>query len=69
MTEISVIYRNWRGEVGQRRILPRQIEFKATEWHPEPQWIMHAWDLDKKEWRDFALKDMDFASSTQEPKP
>jgi hypothetical protein len=34
------------------------IWFGSTEWHPEPQWFLGAFDLDNGKWRDFAMKDM-----------
>jgi hypothetical protein len=37
---------------------PVQVWFGSTQWHPEPQWFLNARDLEKREYRDFALKDM-----------
>lgn len=54
-------YRNWRGETAQRRAIPQHVYFGATEWHPEPQWLMRAFDVDKGEVRDFAMRDMERA--------
>lgn len=54
----SIIYKNWRGEVAERRIVPESFFYGATQWHPENQWFMRAFDLDKQEYRDFALKDI-----------
>lgn len=50
-----VIYTNWRGETSEREIHPLYMWFGATEWHPEPQWIITAKDLGKGQERDFAL--------------
>ncbi len=50
-------YTNWRGEYSVRRILPKYPFFDTTEWHPEPQWLLRAFDLDKQADRDFAIKD------------
>lgn len=50
-------YTNYRGEVSTRRIIPHRPYFGATEHHPEPQWILSAYDLEKGAVRDFALKD------------
>jgi hypothetical protein len=30
----------------------------ATEWHPEPQWMLQAFDLEKREHRLFAMRDI-----------
>jgi hypothetical protein len=51
-------YTNWRGKVAQRRVIPISIWYGATSWHPEPQWLLRAVDIDKWEQRDFALKDI-----------
>lgn len=61
-TEIHFTYKNYRGEVGRRRVRARDIHvsFGATHYHPEPQIIFRAFDLDKEAVREFAMKDMDF---------
>lgn len=66
-TPMTFTYKNWRGEVATRTALPvGTLERKATEFHPEPQWIMRAWDYEKQAYRDFALADCTFASATPE---
>lgn len=55
---LRVVYRNWRGETAVRRILPNTVTWCSTEHHPEPQWIMRAFDVDREVWRDFAMRDM-----------
>ena len=55
---LRFIYTNWRGETAERRVEAWGIHFSATEYHPEPQWILWAWDKDKKEMRRFAMRDM-----------
>ncbi len=63
---VKMIYTNYRGEVSIREIAPSDVpQFIATEHHPEPQWIMRAWDYGKGAYRDFALQDCDF-TVTQE---
>lgn len=59
--QITMTYRNWRGEVSQRTIRPVALWFGKTDWHPEPGWLLSAWDCDKGERRDFALADCQFA--------
>jgi len=63
---ITLKYRNHRGECGWRVITPKRLWFGSTEWHPEPQWLLTAYDHDKKADRDFALRDFgrDAALST-----
>lgn len=56
--EVNILYVNYRGEKGWRRIRPLKIWFGSTEWHPERQWLIDAIDLDKQAERSFALKDV-----------
>jgi predicted DNA-binding transcriptional regulator YafY len=55
---VTIDYTNWRGERGVRRIEPRHIEFTSSEFHPEQQWLLTAWDIDKGAFRTFAMKDI-----------
>lgn len=52
------MYTNWRGETAERHIIPIRIWFGSTQWHKEEQWLLNAEDLDKKQHRDFAIKDI-----------
>jgi predicted DNA-binding transcriptional regulator YafY len=52
---IEIDYTNWRGERAWRRIMPERLEFANSEWHPEAQWLLLAWDCDKNAEREFAL--------------
>jgi predicted DNA-binding transcriptional regulator YafY len=56
--ELHIRYRNWRGEVAVRRIVPDHIWYGSTEWHNEHQWLLDAIDLDRGETRSFAIKDI-----------
>lgn len=53
---IEILYRNHRGEIAIRRILPIEITFTSTEWHPIEQWLLKAYDLDREAERRFALQ-------------
>jgi hypothetical protein len=48
-------YANWRGETSVRRIMPLEVYHGSTEWHPQPGWLLRAFDYDKHAERDFAL--------------
>lgn len=58
MLTVTITYTNYRGETSERNIIPEKIWYGSTEWHPEPQWLLTALDLDKKASRDFAMKDI-----------
>lgn len=39
---VVIDYTNWRGERSERVIMPIRVEFTATKWHPEAQWLVEA---------------------------
>lgn len=54
-------YKHYRtGEIELRSAIPDKLYFGKTEWHPDEQWIMRAYDLGKDAVRHFALKDCNF---------
>lgn len=55
---VEIDYTNHAGERSNRRIVPLQMTFKSTEWHPVAQWILDAMDVDKAAERSFAMKDI-----------
>lgn len=55
---VRIFYTNWRKESNWRRIIPIRIEFASTSWHPEPQWLLVAYDCDKLAERSFAVRDI-----------
>ena len=55
---VKVEYKNWKGETGIRSIIPLNIFYGNTEYHKEEQWLMKVWDLDKKDYRTYALRDV-----------
>lgn len=58
---VKILYTNWRGETAVRSVvLPadsyaRAPRFEANEWHPEPQWLLTLYDVEKRGRRTFAL--------------
>ena len=53
---VHVNYKNWRGEITVRRIVPLEIYLGSTEYHKEEQWLLRVWDIDKEDYRIYALK-------------
>jgi hypothetical protein len=51
-------YTNYKGEHEVRNVYPIGLWYGSTEWHPEKQWFIHAFDIDRNGRRDFALKDI-----------
>lgn len=52
-------YTNWKGEHGTRLVKPISIRFGVSEWHKKPQWLLTAYDFDKRDTREFAMSDME----------
>jgi predicted DNA-binding transcriptional regulator YafY len=55
---VVIVYTNWKGETGLRTITPKLMFWGSTQYHPVLQWLLLAFDEDKKEERTFALKDI-----------
>lgn len=55
---IIVEYTNYRGETSRRTIKPLRMWWGNTEYHTENQWMLTAYDCEKKVERDFAWQDM-----------
>ncbi|SDY71270.1 hypothetical protein SAMN05216554_1258 [Herbiconiux ginsengi] len=55
---VRIHYTNYRGVTDWRVIEPEAIWFGSTEWHPEPQWLLDAVDVERGEKRTFALVDL-----------
>lgn len=56
--EVRFEYKNHAGKIGTRRVLPLEIWFGSTAFHPKEQWLLKAFDLDKEADRDFAIQDI-----------
>lgn len=57
--EVRILYTNWKGERAWRRIIPLAIWKGDTQWHPEVQVLLKAFDIDKGAERDFACRDIE----------
>lgn len=56
--QVQVLYLNWRGEEAKRTITPLYVWEGSTEYHPEPQPLLHVYDHDRQAERDYAIKDI-----------
>lgn len=56
-------YTNWRGEHAPRRVMPLRVRWAADDWHPEPQWQLLAWDVDRQAQRNFVFGSIDGMSA------
>lgn len=65
----TVRYTNWRGETSDRRLILGAVRFGSTDWHPDPTWLINAFDLDHPAqiWKEFDLTKCDFTRADQPP--
>lgn len=56
--KVKINYTNYKGVTKDRIIIPKEIIFEENEWHNEKQWILVAFDIEKDDYRNFALKDI-----------
>jgi predicted DNA-binding transcriptional regulator YafY len=55
---ITFRYRNWQGVTADRSARIICLVYGSTDWHPEPQWLLKAFDFEKQAERLFAIRDM-----------
>jgi predicted DNA-binding transcriptional regulator YafY len=55
---ITVRYKNWHGQTALRSIIPIEVSWGSTEWHPHAQWLLKVWDIERGDYRQYALKDI-----------
>ena len=56
--QVSIVCANYKGETRERNIIPEKIIFASNKWHKVRQWLLIAYDVDKKSDRTFAMKDI-----------
>jgi len=56
--QVSIIYTNYKGIISYRSIIPKKIIFSSNKWHKEQQWLLIAYDIEKKTDRTFAIKNI-----------
>lgn len=56
--EVCFEYTNYRGVRATRTVKPIQIWFGMNEYHPHPQWILTALDMERGVERHFAMRDI-----------
>lgn len=63
----TLTYTNYRGETSDRELHLIRIWYGGTEWHPEPQLLLSAFDYGKDAYRDFAVSDFALAHAPPQP--
>ncbi len=54
----TVIYTNWKGETGVRRILPIRLYYGKSEFHAGCQWLLEVMDVGRGKRRTFAVNEI-----------
>ncbi len=57
-TPLQFTYRNYKGIISDRKVIPLCIHFGSNKYHKEKQWLIDGFDLDKQEHRVFAMNDI-----------
>lgn len=52
---VTIDYTNWHGRRSSRYVRPIRMEWGSNEWHREPQWLLIAYDAERRAERSFAL--------------
>lgn len=55
---VRFTYKNHKGAVAVRQVVPKKIHFGSTQWHSDEQWLLDAYDAVKGADRTFAMKDI-----------
>jgi len=55
---IKVKYKNYKNEISIRTIIPLRVHYGNTQFHPENQWLLEVWDVDKDASRTYAMQDI-----------
>lgn len=55
---LNFSYVNYKDEKSYRKVVVDNIYLGSNKWHPEPQFLLMALDVDKNAMRAFAMKDM-----------
>ncbi len=67
---VAIVYTNYKGVKAARVINPVKLWYGKTEYHPVRQWLLEAWDVEKKAKRNFATCHIEsWRPVTFEPKP
>lgn len=56
-SKIQFEYTNWKGRKANRTVRPHAISFRHSDYHGYA-WVLDAYDVDKDEYRSFAIKDI-----------
>ncbi len=56
--EVKIKYTNYKNETAIRKILPKELYFGKTPFHPKEEWLLKVHDVEKNAKRIYSLKDI-----------
>jgi predicted DNA-binding transcriptional regulator YafY len=60
---IEVYYTNYKNETRLRRVIPLEVRYDTSSWHPGINWLLICWDIEKNAEREFELAKCDFTNN------
>ena len=69
--DVWIDYTNYKGERRWRHVRPTfsGLIFSSSEWHSKRQWLLQAFDYEKKDRRSFAMADIHAWRDAPPPTP
>ncbi|MGL4253974.1 MAG: WYL domain-containing protein [Fusobacteriaceae bacterium] len=55
---VAIDYTNWEGKRSIRYVKPKYMYYGSTKYHTTEQWFVKAFDVQKQDWRRFALNNI-----------
>lgn len=56
--KIKVKYKNHKGEISDRTIIPKKIYYGSTNYHPNNGWLLEVFDIEKNDKRTYSFNDI-----------
>lgn len=65
---IHVLYTNHKNRTAWRKVVPlnKLLRYDTTPHHPDKQWLMEVWDVNKQEYRTYALEGIHWIMSEEQ---
>lgn len=58
LEQLRFYYRNYKGIHSMRTVVDPKFRYGESEFHKGMQWFLHAFDVEKDDFRDFAVVDI-----------
>ncbi len=56
--KVKILYTNYKNETAIRTIIPKELKYGKTEYHPEEQLLLVAWECKKQVEKTFSMNDV-----------